>query len=509
MSLFHPMLAALKKTRIRNLIFFFILLLAIFFYLTNPFVRFSAIADPYTVVTLEDGLFMIEPSEGLLLRDNRYARTFALMKSGWHIVTGKISGGPKGPKSNEDDIINAIHQLRFSPDWPYLISGDHFSAFYPRSLGLFYHSLLDPRTARSETDWHNRQLIYLKSTAYALDVFSKSDRLATTIVPVGVRSVALINVFAPPSDTLFSLLYALTVLQDPATFTVRYPYDPPPDSYGAHAQLKTPRAAKILLDANRDALRQHWIQYRELVYDETSGLIRTNVRLSGVKDMAKRESSFYDNVIFWKTAQLAKELTIAPEITDGFLDDLKNRIIEAFWDGESGIFLEDLSTRSRDGSLYSSDWILAYQAGFLRPADSAERQYLMKSVAYIQHHGIDEPFGLKYHTDPRPWQLHLIVRWTTPSYGSTAIWSNWGMEYIKLLTHLARETGDLRYLQHAGTQLEKYTYNITRYRGYPEVYNQHGDFFRQGLYKSVRQTGWVVSYEQAKAMYEDSLQQKY
>lgn len=486
------------------MIVFFLLLLAIFSYLTNPFVRFTAIVDQYTVVTVEDGLFMIEPSAGLLLRDNRYTRTFALMKSGWHIVTGKLSGGPKGPKSNEDDIINAIHQLRFNLDWPFLISGDHFSAFYPRSLGIFYHSLLDPRTARSEADWHHRQLIYLKSTAYALDVFSKSDRLATTIVPIGVRSVALINVFAPPSDTLYSLLYALTVLQDPGTSTVQYPYDPPPDSYGAHAQLKTQRAGKILLDANRDTLRQHWLRYREQVYDETSGLIRTDVRLSGVKDMAKRESAFYDNVIFWKTARLARDLDIGPEITDQFLDDLKNRIIGAFWDEESGIFIEDLSTRSRTQSYYSSDWIIAYQTGFLSPADSEERRYLIRSVDYIHDRGIDEPFGLKYHTDPRPWQLYPLIRWTAPSYGSDAIWSNWGMEYVKLLTHLARETGDKRYLQLAGTQLEKYTYNITRYRGYPEVYNKHGDFFRQGVYKSVRQTGWVVSYEQARVIYDDS-----
>jgi hypothetical protein len=76
------------------------------------------------------------------------------------------------------------------------------------------------------------------------------------------------------------------------------------------------------------------------------------------------------------------------------------------------------------------------------------------------------------------------------------------MEYTKLLAHLAQITGKELYLEQADKQLSAYAYNIKRYRGYPEVYNSSGDFFQQAFYKSVRQTGWIVSFEQAQAMIE-------
>jgi len=67
---------------------------------------------------------------------------------------------------------------------------------------------------------------------------------------------------------------------------------------------------------------------------------------------------------------------------------------------------------------------------------------------------------------------------------------------------LARETGDEVYLSEADRQLGAYAFNIKRYRGYPELYDSSGDFFKTPFYKSVRQTGWVVSYEQARELVE-------
>jgi hypothetical protein len=140
--------------------------------------------------------------------------------------------------------------------------------------------------------------------------------------------------------------------------------------------------------------------------------------------------------------------------------------------------------------------------GFLDPAKPEELQYFVRSVRYIQRNAIDQPFGLQFHPDFHPGQLVPLVRFVAPEYGSTAIWSNWGQEYTKLLVRLYQVTKDQQYLQRAGEQIESYTFNIKRYQGYPELYDKNGDFFRKFFYKSVRQTGWVVSFEEARGMYE-------
>ncbi len=376
-----------------------------------------------------------------------------------------------------------------------MISGDHFSVLYPRSLGIFYHSLLDSRTALDKNDWQNRQEIYLKTTAYLLQVYDQSERLSTTVVPVGPRSVALLNFWAPPSDTLYSILYALAYLQDKQEFSDTYPFEASTD-YSLH----TAQAALQLQTISSQKLKTHYDRYLRQVYDPDTGLVKKNLRLSSTKDTAKRKSAFYDNVILWKTAALAQELSIIEDNED-FLDELKTKIIAEFWDEEEGIFIEDLSERSIEESLYSSDWLIVYMTGFLDPENPEETKYFTSSLDYIRRNALNQPFALQYHADRRPWQTYLTVNLLSRNYASTTIWSNWGMEYTKLLIHISQITGEEEYLLEAGRQLDAYAYNIKRYRGYPEVYDENGDFFRTFFYKSIRRTGWVVSFEQAREMH--------
>lgn len=215
-----------KKERIRTrlVVGLVIVVVGLFSYLTNPFVKFSIVVDPYTQINFDQDSFVLSSSTNVIVQDDAFFRSLAQVKSFWHIFSSYIGGGQKAEQTSVDEIIAEIHGLRFQPDYPYLISGDHFSVLYPRSLGIFYHSTLDPRTALSDEDWQNRQHLYLKTTAYALQVYAQADRLSTTIVPVGPRSVALMNIYAPPSDTLYSLLYALWVMQRPQEFFSRYPF---------------------------------------------------------------------------------------------------------------------------------------------------------------------------------------------------------------------------------------------------------------------------------------------
>lgn len=493
-----------RRMTIRVVALLLVVVVGLFSYFTNPFVKFSVVIDPYTEISYHDAAFDLTSNSALIVQDDAFFRSLAQVKSFWHIFSSYFAGGQKAKRTSVDQIIREIHELRFQPDQPFLISGDHFSVFYPRSLGIFYHSILDPRTALDETDWNHRQHLYLKSTAYALQVYAQSDRLSTTIVPVGPRSVALMNIYAPPSDTLYSLLYALKVMQDSSELTERYRFVPLPDAQVTEAAVMSLQTASAAAQLTRDHLpdlQRHYQQYLSDVVDPATGLVRTDMYLSSTKDIVKRHSSFYDNIVLWRTKQLAMELGIIdPNLAE--LAALKQKILTQFWLEPEGYFLEQLEPTAMQRKDYSSDWIFAYMSGFLNPQIPEERRLLTRSVSYIQRNALDQPFGLQYSADRRDDQLYGIVRYTAPAYGSTTIWSNWGMEYIKLLADLAFETADPVYLEQADRQLAAYTFNIKRYRGYPEVYDANGDFFRTPFYKSIRRTGWVVSYEQARDMVE-------
>lgn len=495
---FKKKVAKKKRRRyiIRWSIAIFILSVALFSYATNPFVRFTLIQDPFDTISVQEDRLVVEQESELIVKEDPFFSQVALIKSGWHIVSSKFAGGPKAKKSSVDSIIEDIHQLRFNPELPFLISGDHFSVLYPRSIGIFYHSLLDPRTALDETDWQNRQFIYLKTVAYTLDVYRQSEKLSTTIVPIGPRSVTLMNIYSMPSDTLYSILHGLDTMLSTETLVERYPYQ---TDLNFDTSLQTRQAALELLRTHEDSLIRHYETFLRDTVDPGTGLVKKDILLSGAKDITKRESAFYDNVMIWKTHHLMQKLNLVEE-NQAQLDALKQNILSSFWLDREGYFLEDLSDEGVEEKFYSSDWLIAYQVGMLDPEDTEDLEYLTRSVAYIRRNAIDQPFGLQYHPELRRHRQYLAVRLFAPSYGSTAIWSNWGQEYTKLLAHLYQVTGDPEYLMIAEDQIEAYAYNIKRYQGYPELYNDQGDFYRQFFYKSIRQTGWVVSFEQARAM---------
>lgn len=481
-------------------LFLLYVLVGVASYLTNPFTKYTIVNVPFQTTLGEDNQLHLVEQHGLRLRTNRAYGVFVWLKSGYHIINNVYAGGHRARSEALQDIIQDIHTLRFDPSEPYLISGDHFSTLYIRSLGIFYHTLLDPRTALSDEDWFNRQRIYLQTTAYALDVFKDSPRLSTTIVPVGMSSVSLMNVYAPPSDTLYSLLYALDVMSTTTTLENTYPINTLPQR-----QLQTQAAAQALLNKHRADLIRHYNTYVQDVLDPDTQLVRKDILLSGTKDIAKRESAFYDNVMLWKTTQLAqKHKLIEPD--SQYLEDLKARILHTYWSEEMGCFLEDQSTEAIEGQHYSSDWLITLKTGFLDPLNPEDRTYYTSCVRYIQANGIDQPFGLKYQQNLRKHRLYPIVRFMAPEYGGTTIWSNWGMEYIKLLVLLHQTTGQDEYLASANSQLEAYTNNIVKYGCYPEVYDEHGKMYKNVFYKSICQTGWVVTYEQAKLMVESQTQ---
>lgn len=474
--------------------------IGLFAYLTNPFVRFSLIVETHPVTVDQSGQLQLQSNQSLQVRDSAVWYNLAQVKSLWHFLSNKFSGGERTKSYTVDEIIAQIHQARFDPNRPFLISGEHFSMLYPRSLGIFYHSLLDPRTSLNQENWQYRQYIYAKTLSYALSIYEQTDKLSTTIVPIAPQSVVLVDFHAYPSDTLYSLLYAIDILNSSDFLLVNYPTESRPFDSSSTTQ-NTQQLVRQLLTEYRSTLQRHWQTYFEYVYDPVTGLVKTDVVLSGTKDTTRRQSAFYDNVVLWRTHQLAEKLgVITPDPI--FRNELKQRVLERFWQPDRGIFIEDLSAESQAEGWYSSDWLIVLLTGFLDPLDEVESEYYQQSIDYIQRNALDQPFGLQFHPDLRRDRQFWHLRIFGPEYGSRAIWSNWGMEYIKALALTYQQTNNRSYLEAAQRQLEAYTFNIKRYQGYPEVYAPDGDIYRNLVYQAVRKTGWVVSYQQAQLLVE-------
>lgn len=473
------------------------LLLAVFAvvwwaYITNPFATRTIIRLPYRVY-IEDGqLKAHDNTKRLRVSQSWLIRWFAVAKSGLHIVATRYIKSPAATQTTVSGIIHDIHTLRYDPNKLLLISGDHFNSLFVRNLGIFYYPMLDTRIASKPQDWYNRQAVYAQTVAYALGVFAKNPIPTTTIVPVGPYQATCINFYAYPSDTVYGVFYALAALTGKELAT--------PTKYATPKQpLQTKQLGQELVRDYQATMRALYDHYRKTAYDDTTGLVSTELHMSGAKDITRRQSSFFDNVIFWKTTQLAMQLAVIEEDKQ-YLRDLKTRIIKKFWLPDQGYFLEDLSKEGIAGTYYSSDWLIVLATGFLDPAKASERHYFEKSIAYIQANRIDQPFPIKYQADTRAHRQFLAVRIAVASYGGDAIWSFWGMEYIKTLMLLYQVTGRKQYLLQADSHIASYKKAMLRDKGYPEVYDNKGDLLQTPLYRSIRQTGWVIGFEQVLAI---------
>jgi len=482
-----------KNLKLFLFLILFFSLFIFYFYLSNPFNKINIVSSIYEVVEINGDLQLIKKRD-LKLISNPLIKAIAWIKSGYHIFINVYFGGKKSVYSDVNLIKEDIYNERFNPKFPYLISGDHFNSFYPRNLGAFYIPTLDPRVDTDEKIWKDRQKIMLKSTALAIDVFSQNNQPCTTIISLGFNYYTCISIYAYPSDSIYALLFNLKAMLSSDDFKILYPYEK------KELNLLTKKTAKNLLENNKDNLKKLIDDYYEYVYDKKTGLIKKNIYLSGMKDVAKRQGGFYDNVILWRTLELANDLGIR-KISKKELDSYKKRIIKAYWYDKGGYFLEDLSEDSLKNKYYSSDWLVVMFTGFLKPAIKEERFYYEKSFYYIDKYGLNRPFGLPYHKEKRGDQQYSIVRLFVNQYGNLAIWSFWGIEYAKALLITGYFSNNYSYINEARFQLDAYKKNIQKYRGFPEVYDKNGKLLKNFFYKSVWKTGWIINYHQAENIY--------
>jgi hypothetical protein len=413
-------------------------------------------------------------------------------------IASSITQPERSLGNSESEIIHNIHQIRFHPQNSYLTTGGHFSDLFVRNMGIFYNALLDPRIPSTELDWQNRQEICYKTVKLALQSFIKEGTDATTISFLD-NTFALLNIYSRASDSLYAILYGLKMLTDMQTTLTRYPSTNSP----AHHRLDTHIIQKTneLITKHRNELKTLIEKYLNEVIDPDTNLIRKNIHLSSARDGIKRQSSFYDNVIAWSTIQLALELDIPinEELYNSHTQDLRRqKIVQTFWNVQTGIFNDDLATNS-----FSADQLIVISTQFLNAQKPIECHKLHSIISYIQNHQLDQPFPLQYSNDHQPSKLYWPVRHFAPNYMTHTIWSHWGMEYIKLLILLSSTQPN--YIDQAATHLQSYKQNIEKFGGYPECYSLNGLPYRERLYRTVLDTSWVINYEQAKMLYNQYL----
>jgi hypothetical protein len=126
-------------------------------------------------------------------------------------------------------------------------------------------------------------------------------------------------------------------------------------------------------------------------------------------------------------------------------------------------------------------------------------KHIERAVAYTKKRKIDEPFPIRYTVPNRRVHAPWAVRTFVPNYGGDAIWSYWGAQYITLLADLFRVTKNENYRYDAQRYINIYNEKIIETRGFPETFDSYGNFLETPVYKSIRQTGWVIQFEAAKA----------
>lgn len=441
---------------------------------SNPYTPGTFVQQPYTTRVEANGEISYTQNFKLWVWSNPFADALGYYKQGMMIVENTLFGGRELPGTSPEAIIDEIHMARFKTDKPYLISGDQFNVLYPRNLGVFYNQLLSPETTHSQKDWELRQRIYLQSVLYAIDGLADADEPKTTIIPIGPHTAVTTQVHPGDvaSDSVYGLLYTLDRL---ATYNEFEGYT-----------VQTTTAAKRILHEKHPQLSKIVQDYLRTVQGENER-IRSDIHLASARDGVSRKSSFYDNIILWKTLQLADKLDIY-DTGSKELSSLKNAIKDAYWQQKKGYYKNDIYDTS-----FSSDWLIGYPTGFFDLDNKIDRARTKQTLDYIFNDAIDQPLPIKYQIGEAK-DVPFIIKMFVPQYGGEAIWSYWGAQYITLLIDM----NDTKYTARAQEFITKYDQAILRDKGFAETYNPDGTFLRHGLYKSIRVTGWVVQYEWAK-----------
>lgn len=334
---------------------------------------------------------------------------------------------PQKYDGNADQICHAIIQDCFNGTF-FQTSTTNFSQFWTRDFGWCTHSLIKLG--------YTKQVH--KTLRYALNRFKQYNQITTTITPSGKP----FNFPTLAIDSLAWLIHAIRIS--------KFPY------YSYKKFLNTQISSTL-----------------KKVLDQTTGLIKPNVHLSSIKDLAIRKSSLYDNCML---AMLKMDLAHLKHLSNPLKKyNYSDLIKRHFWQGS--FFYDDLSKQDHvagDANLFP------FVLGII-----ADPKMIKAAIHSIEHNHLDTPLPLKY-TSSREhinWVWHeLFLR----NYESHAIWLHLSPLYIKLLEQ--HDENKAKHLKAKLTQL------IELHRTYPEVLTKDGKLYSSPFYVCDRGMLWAANY---------------
>jgi hypothetical protein len=334
--------------------------------------------------------------------------------------------GVKQYKGNAEEICRQIIEGCWN-GYFFQTSNGHFCEFWTRDFTWCIESLIQ-QGYRNEV---------IKTIEYALNVFSKHNKITTTISPNNVA-------FDFPYyavDSLPYLIRSLRIINN-----------------------------KELINAHKCFLNKELLKFYNIVLDKDTGLVKKDKRFSSIRDYAIRKSSCYDNIM---VAMLNNDLKKI-----GMLDNplkqynFKRIIKDNFWHNTH--FIDDLS---RQDFITGDANIFPFWSNVFN-----EKKMLRSALLKIQESGLDKPFPLRYYHQKHKEQDMLIIEVFAKNYERDTIWMHMGPIYITLVKKINKNKFNF--------YIEQYKEIIEKHKNYLEVFNPDGSIYKTFFYHADEGMLW-------------------
>ncbi len=333
---------------------------------------------------------------------------------------------PKEYKGNAREICESIVKDCWNGTY-FQTSTTNFTQFWTRDFGWCTHSLIK-LGYQAEVE---------KTLRYALNKFQLANKITTTLTPGG-------KPFDFPTYAVDSLPWLIHSI----------------------------RLAKFPIYNYKPFLQEQTKLYFEKVINPQTGLVRTDISFSSMKDFALRKSSCYDNTM---VAMLSNDLDYLKLYNPFQKYNYKALIMNHFWNGQ--YFYDDLR---KENYIAGDANLFPFLTGVI--TDQNLRDLAFASIAKDD---LDYPFPLKYTKErlnlPFIWQESLLR-----NYESNSIWTHMGPLYIKLLKEIdPKKAENLR---------KTYAAVIENHKTYPEVFFPDGTLYSSPVYNCDRGMLWAANF---------------
>lgn len=334
---------------------------------------------------------------------------------------------PKKYKGNAKTICKQIIKDCWNGRF-FQTSTTNFPQFWTRDFGWCVKSLIQ---LKYEREVH-------QTLRYALNRFKKHKRITTTITPEGKP----FDFPKPAVDSLPYLIHAIKVSKFPY-YSFRY------------------------------FLNKEIHKFYTYFISEHTGLVKPNLHVSSMKDLAMRRSSCYDNCL---VALLARDLKGMKKLVNPFDKyDYPKLIKSHFWNGHH--FYDDLSKKhyvAGDANLFPFLFKII-----------EDDEMLKSSIKHIRAARLDRPFPLKYTADRRNIKF-IPEEYLLYNYESNSVWTHMGPLLIKVVKSVDKDL--------AREYKEKYKEIIEKHGNYLEVFNSKGKPFSTPFYYCDSGMLWAANY---------------